>query len=220
MNRTTASVIPLASLSPGRLIGLYLARLFAYLVRLETSCLKAASPDDAQRVVSAEAMVYGFIRLLAAAQLESAGYTSFAHTMRTQAALWNDTTVQTDLRQATPADLIARVKTIIANFERAEALAHLMACIIICAHGGAAADMRSPFVLASDGRANGVRAKARPLSISYRHTRQLPEPWPPPPGSIQSAGVGRAQAAGGADTPSQTNVGSTRITSGLDLTSP
>jgi hypothetical protein len=215
MNCTPASVIPLKSLSPCRLIGLYLARLLAYLVRLETSCPKAASPDDAQRVASAEAMVYGFIRLLAAAQLESAGYTSSAHTMRTQAALWTDTTVQTDSGQATPADLIARVKVIIANFERADALAHLLACIIICARGGAAPETRGPFVLASN-----VRAKARPLSISYRHTRQLPEPWPPPPGSIQSAGVGRAQAAGGADTPSQTHVGSTRITSGLDLTSP
>jgi hypothetical protein len=175
MNRTTASVIPLASLSPGRLIGLYLARLFAYLVRLETSCLKAASPDDAQRVVSAEAMVYGFIRLLAAAQLESAGYTLAAHAMRSQVAMRVEPAARTDSGQATPADLIARLKTIIANFEQAEALAHLLACIIVCTHGGAAPDKPSPFVLAS-----GVRANSHPVMMSSRHTGPAPDPWPPP----------------------------------------
>ena len=199
MNRTPASVIPFASLSPCRLIGLYLTRLLAYLVRLETSCPKAASPDDAQMVASAEAMVYGFIRLLAAAQLESAGYTLTARAMRTQVAMRIEPAALADFGTATPADLIARLKTIIANFERADALAHLLACIIVCTHGGAAPETRGPFVLASDIR--GL-AKAPPLSISYRHTRPAPDPWPPP------ARVGRAQAAGGAATQSQTNVGS------------
>ena len=211
MNLTPASVIPHPASGPGRLIGLYLARLFACLVRLDTSRERYAPSDITQMVASAEAMVYGFIRLLAAAQLESAGYTSAAHAMRTQAALWRDTTVQIDSGQATPADLIARLETIIANFERAYVLAHLLVCVIVCTRGNAAAEMRSAFAR--------VRTTAHPVRISRRHTRPAPDPWPPPRVDTVSARRS-AQAAGGADTQSQTNVGSTRIRSGLDPTYP
>ena len=157
MSREPASYDPHASLGPGQVIGLFLARLFAYLTRLQTNGQTMVPDDIACMVASAEGMMHAFIRMRAADQLKTAGYTDAARAMRdpdalrearrsAQAAGGADTLVCNCSRApsprleraqgcapVSPAELIDRLQTTIETFDRADALASQLARMILCA---------------------------------------------------------------------------------------
>lgn len=87
MSREPASYDPYASPGPGQVIGLFLARLIAYLMRLQTNGQTIVPDDIACMVASAEGMVHHVIRAQAAAQLKHAGFTEAARAMRDPEAL-------------------------------------------------------------------------------------------------------------------------------------
>ena len=157
MSREPASYDPYASPGPGQVIGLFLARLIAYLMRLQTNGQTIVPDDIACMVASAEGMVHHVIRAQAAAQLKHAGFTEAARAMRdpealrearrsAQAAGGADSLVcncspAPSLRlervqgcnPASPAELIDRLQTTIETFDRADALASQLAHMILCA---------------------------------------------------------------------------------------
>ena len=152
-----ASHTPHAALGPGQVIGLFLARLFAYLMRLQTNGQTIVPGDIAYMVGSAERLVNHVIRAQAAAQLIHAGYTDAARAMRDPDALREarrsaqtaggaDTLVSCCSRApsprleraqgcapATPAECIDRIQKTIETFEQADALASQLARMILCA---------------------------------------------------------------------------------------
>lgn len=82
MTQAPASANAYASLSLAQLIGLNLARLYAWLVRFEASGQSHIPTDIANMVFATDAMVHAFIRLLASEQLERAGFVLAARAMR------------------------------------------------------------------------------------------------------------------------------------------
>lgn len=129
----TAPAIPLSPLSLAQLIGLSLARLYAWLVRLQASGQKIASPDMAQRVRSTHALVHAYIRMRAAAQLEHAGYSNAARAMRDPVRQAPQPVAHTGMAPSSLAELIASVEATIEQFQRAEEIASDLARIIVCA---------------------------------------------------------------------------------------
>ncbi|WP_022693034.1 hypothetical protein [Ponticaulis koreensis] len=82
MYSAPASFTNLSSHDPRRVIGLFLARLLAYLVRLHAAGEAAVPKDIAAMAHSAEALVSQFIRMRAAEQLKACGFTFAANAMR------------------------------------------------------------------------------------------------------------------------------------------
>ncbi len=175
-----ASRIPHASNGPGYLIGLLLARLYTYLVRLDTTGQRHAPSDIAHLVISAEANVHAFVRALAAAQLQSAGYHDAASAMRTPAGLHTPLMAQAHADPVPTAELIERLKTTIADFEQADVLASLLARIIVCTLACLMHDTKDSTEPAWS-QAPAVSAPNRPAENFLR-------PWPPPL-QVGSAGI-------------------------------
>ena len=164
-----------ASLDPRRVIGLFLAKLFEYLVGLQNSGHKVGPKDIAIMVRSADAMVNSVIRSLAVRQLKDAGYTYAAQALRDRQALRDarrsaqamggaDSLVCSCSRapsvrieraqgcsHVTPAELIDRLKTTIENFERADELADQLARIVLCALAFVFPETREALVFARPG---------------------------------------------------------------------
>ena len=82
MYSAPASLSNLSSRDPRRVIGLFLARLLAYLVRLHAAGEAVVPKDIAAMAHSAEALVSQFIRMRAAARLKASGLTFAANAMR------------------------------------------------------------------------------------------------------------------------------------------
>ncbi|HBH90151.1 hypothetical protein [Ponticaulis sp.] len=82
MTPAPSSASDYTSLTIGQLIGLNLARLYAWCMRLHASGETRAPRDFAQMVISTDAMVHAYVRMLASTQLERAGFTSAASAMR------------------------------------------------------------------------------------------------------------------------------------------
>ncbi|WP_022695652.1 hypothetical protein [Ponticaulis koreensis] len=82
MNPALSSVSDYTSLTIGQLIGLNLARLYAWCMRLHASGETRAPRDFAQMVISTDAMVHAYVRMLASNQLERAGLNFVANAMR------------------------------------------------------------------------------------------------------------------------------------------
>ena len=178
MSPAPASTISRNASGLDRVIALYLARLLACLLRAEAAGQTVAPSEIARMVTSAEALVHAFVRMLAAARLESAGYTHAASAMRDplekrdEAHRSVQATGGADTKPAATADLIARLNVIIANFEQAEPLASALARIIICALAYVSPETRRmPFYPRFD--AILIISPACP-------TKQAPPPWPPP----------------------------------------
>ena len=151
-----ASVILRFSPDPRRVIGLFLVKLFAYLIRLQASGQTVVPKDIAHMVSSADAMVNGYIRTLAVKQLKLTGYADAAGALRATDSLTRtrrsaqakggaDSFVSSysyghSLRTArvqscefsTTEELIERLQTTIETFERADAIASLIARIMVC----------------------------------------------------------------------------------------
>jgi hypothetical protein len=83
MNPAPSSVSEYTSLTIGQLIGLNLARLYAWCMRLQASGETRAPRDLARMVISTDAIVHSYVRMLASNQLERAGFTFAANAMRT-----------------------------------------------------------------------------------------------------------------------------------------
>ena len=82
MNPAPSSASDYTSLTIGQLIGLNLARLYAWCLRLHASGDTRAPRDLIQMVISTDAMVHAYVRMLASNQLERAGFTFAATAMR------------------------------------------------------------------------------------------------------------------------------------------
>ncbi len=83
MNPAPSSASDYTSLTIGQLIGLNLARLYAWCMRLQASGETFAPCDFARMVISTDAMVHSYVRMLASNQLKQAGFVFAANAMRT-----------------------------------------------------------------------------------------------------------------------------------------
>ena len=180
-----------------KVIGLFLTRLIAYLIRLDASGFIFAPPDMAHKVASAEGMVHAFIRMRAAEQLENAGLTDAAKAMRTPVWMRNKPTASIDQTAMTPvptAELIERLKNAMADFERADAMASMLARIILLAITYAFPETRERTTharIATDPANEPCRASLGPPTI-IPVGRGPPYSWPPPlldPGSTPGKAV-------------------------------
>ena len=156
MSPAPAPRITRSALDPRRAIGLFLARLFAFLVRLQASSQTVAPKDIAYMVGSAEAMVNSFIRTLAIKQLKKIGYTSAARALRNPDGLRRAAAAQAESAPATTAELIERLQTTIETFQRADAVASLIARMIVCVLALAFPEMRERPVHACNHAEHGI----------------------------------------------------------------
>ncbi len=195
MNPAPSSAPDYTSLTIGQLIGLNLARLYAWCMRLHASGETRAPRDLARMVISTDAMVHAYVRMLASNQLKRAGFTFVATAMRMP--IWQRTSrfdcsrapsvrieraqgcrepnAHIDLAQGSDltslAELFDRLQTTIENFERAEILASHLARVIICALA----------YLVPEVRVSIVFEEAVELAFPpCQHIMTWPEPWPPP----------------------------------------
>ena len=133
-----ATAISRSAPDPRRVIGLFLARLFAYLLHLQASGQTVIPKKVSYMVGSAEVMVNGFIRTLAVKQLNVAGHTYAARAMRDPDILRKarrpaQAVGGADTSPASADDLLTTLTTTIENFERADILASVIARMIVCA---------------------------------------------------------------------------------------
>ncbi len=200
MNPAPSSLPDYTSLTIGQLIGLSLARLYAWCMRLHASGETRAPRDLAQMVISTDAMVHSYMRMLASNQLERAGFTFAANAMRmpiwqradsfvcsrapsvrierAQGCRVGSHEAETHIETAEGFELISlaelsdRLQTTIENFERAKTLASHLARVIICALAYIAPEIRTRCTY--EVAVNGPdEANSDPAAIAK-------EPWPPP----------------------------------------
>ena len=199
MNPAPSSAPDYTSLTIGQLIGLHLARLYAWCMRLQASGETLAPRDFARMVISTEAMVHSYVRMLASNQLKQAGFTFAANAMRTpvwqrtdsfvcsrapsvrieraQGCLVCSNDAETHIEPAQGCDLISmaelsdRLQTTIENFERAEILASHLARVIICALAYLVPAERTSLVFCD---------QTEPAFLSCIQIITQREPWPPP----------------------------------------
>ena len=178
MYSAPASLSNLASHDPRRVIGLFLARLLAYLVRLHAAGEAVVPKDIASMALSAEALVSQFIRMRAAEQLKACGYTFAANAMRAPdipvgAHLPSARTERAqNCEPVTPAELIGRLQTTIETFERAEDMASVLARVIVCALAYIFPETRGP--------SRYVSPEVEAIFSSTDFDGQVIKPWPPP----------------------------------------
>ncbi|MDF1680659.1 hypothetical protein [Ponticaulis sp.] len=200
MNPAPSSAPDYTSLTIGQLIGLNLARLYAWCMRLHASGETYAPRDLARMVISTDAMVHAYVRMLASSQLERAGFKFAANAMRTP--VWQragslvcsrapsarieraqgclicsrETDTHIELVQGCElislAELFDRLQTTIENFERAETLASHLARVIVCALAYIAPEVRT--------RCTYQVAVNEPDDANSNPVVIAKEPWPPP----------------------------------------
>ena len=151
-------------------------------------------------VISTDAMVHAYVRMLASNQLQRAGFTFAANAMRTPIWQRADSFVcsrapsvriepaqgcrvgsheaETHIDPAEGCELISlaelsdRLQTTIENFERAETLAGHLARVIVCALAYIAPEIRT--------RCTYEVAVNRPDEANSDPAAITKEPWPPP----------------------------------------
>ncbi|MDF1680472.1 hypothetical protein [Ponticaulis sp.] len=194
-----SSVPDYTSLTIGQLIGLNLARLYAWCMRLQASGETRAPRDLVRMVISTDAMLHSYVRMLASSQLERAGFTYAANAMRMPiwqragrlvgsrapsvrieraqgcAVCSHEAEVLTEPTQGCDlislGELFDRLQTTIENFERAEILASHLARVIVCALA----------YLVPEVRVSIVFEEAVELAFPpCQYITTWPEPWPPP----------------------------------------
>lgn len=119
---------------PNRLVGLFLARLLSYLLRLHYAGHTMVPAEIVSMVRSADAMVEAAIRYLAAGKLNAAGCPAAAEALRSNLEDLAPAAPHTVTEPASPAELIEQLQTTLETFERAEALARELACLMLCVH--------------------------------------------------------------------------------------
>lgn len=115
---------------PSRLVGLFLARLLGYLLRLHHAGHTIVPAEIVSMVRSADVMVDASIRYLAAGQLNAAGCPAAAEALRST----REDLAPSTSEPASPAELIEQLQATLDTFERAEALASELACLMLCVH--------------------------------------------------------------------------------------
>ncbi|MDF1680235.1 hypothetical protein [Ponticaulis sp.] len=199
MNPAPSSAADYTSLTIGQLIGLNLARLYAWCMRLHASGETRVPHDLARMVISTDAMVHAYVRMLASNQLERAGFTFAAKAMRTP--IWQradsfvcsrapsarieraqgcrvgsrETGAHIELVQGRElislAELSDRLQTTIENFERAEILANHLARVIVCALA---------YLEPAERKSPVFSETVDPAFPSCLQVITQREPWPPP----------------------------------------
>lgn len=178
MYSAPASLTNLSSHDPRRVIGMFLTRLLAYLVRLHAAGEAVVPKDIASMARSAEALVSQFIRMRTAEQLKASGLTFAANAMRAPDIPVGSHQPTARIERAqecepvTPAELIDRLQTTIETFERAEDMASLLACVIVCALAYIFPETREPARYASP--------EVEAIFSSSGFDGQVITPWPPP----------------------------------------
>lgn len=194
MTHEPASAHPYASLSLAQMIGLNLAKLYAWLVRFEASGETKVPSDIAHMVTSTDWLVQAFIRMLASQQLERAGFTFAALAMRVPNCS-REPAAHIELAQGcSPAELLARLETTMENFDRAEAIASTLARVIVFALVYVSPETRRTSCIAPLSIRLDAGRSARPIgAASVANRREIktcrssqgpPDPWPPPYPSI------------------------------------
>ncbi|MDF1681300.1 hypothetical protein [Ponticaulis sp.] len=199
MTPAPSSASEYTSLTIGQLIGLNLARLYAWCMRLQAYGDTCAPRDLARMVNSTDAMVHAYVRMLASNQLERAGFTYAASAMRTPvwqradslvcsrapsvrieraqgcAVCSHEAEFHTEPAQGCDrtslAELFDRLQAAIENFERAETLASHLARLIVFALAYLEPEVRTPLVFGET---------VEPTFPSCQHIMTSQEPWPPP----------------------------------------
>lgn len=133
---TTAPAIDMLHTLPGpnRLVGLFLARLLGYLLRLHHAGHTMVPAEIVSMVRSADAMVEASIRYLAAGQLNAAGCPTAAEALRSTLDDLTPAAPHTFTEPSSPAELIEQLQTTLETFEHAETLARELACLMLCVH--------------------------------------------------------------------------------------
>ena len=168
-------------------------------MRLQASGETCAPRDLARMVISTDAIVHSYVRMLASNQLECAGFSFAATAMRMPVWQRADSFVcsrapSTRIERAqgcavcshkaethiepvqgcypiSMAELFELLQATIENFERAETLAGHLARVIVCALA----------YLEPEVRVSIVFDEAVELAFPpCRHITTSPEPWPPP----------------------------------------
>ena len=168
-------------------------------MRLQASGETRAPRDLARMVISTDAMMHAYVRMLASAQLERAGFTFAANAMRTPIWQRDDSLVcsrapsvrieraqgcavrsheaEVHTEPAKGCELISlaelsdRLQATIENFERAEILASHLARVIVCALA---------YLEPEELKSLEFDEMAEPAFPACQHIRISPEPWPPP----------------------------------------
>ena len=178
MTTAPSSAPDYTSLTIGQLIGLNLVRLYAWCMQLQASGETRAPRDLARMVISTDAMVHSYIRMLASNQLERAGFAFAANAMRTP--IWNracshEAEVHIEPTQGcgliSLAELSDRLQTAIENFERAETLASHLARLIVCALA---------YLEPAERTSLEFDRIVEPAFQGSRHISSSQEPWLPP----------------------------------------
>ncbi len=182
MNPAPSSASEYTSLTIGQLIGLNLARLYVWCMRLQATGETRAPRDLARMLISTDAMVHAYVRMLASNQLERAGFVFAANAMRTPVWQRADSpvcsrapSVRIERAQGCElnslAELSDRLQTTIENFERADNHASHLARVIVCALAYLEPEVRVSIVFDET---------VEPAFPSCQHIATSQEPWPPP----------------------------------------
>ena len=182
MNPAPSSAPGYTSLTIGQLIGLNLARLYVWCMRLQASGETFAPRDLARMAISTDAMVHSYVRMLASNQLERAGFSFAATAMRTPVWQRADSfvcsrapSVRIERAQGCDpislAELADQLQTTIENFERAQTLAGHLARVIICALVYLVPEVRTSRVFDET---------VEPAFPPCSHITTEQKPWPPP----------------------------------------
>ena len=197
---TTAPAFDMLHTLPGpnRLVGLFLARLLSYLLRLHHAGQTVVPAEIVSMVRSADAMVEASIRYLAAGQLNAAGCPAAAEALRSTLDNLAPAATHTFAEPASPAELIEQLQTTLETFERAEALARELALVMLCVHCLISPWQRgprhAPSALRARSRGHGFTGSmsiARSPQTAIRVARgppiRAPNIWPPPEPHIRLA---------------------------------
>lgn len=178
---------------PNRVVGLFLARLLSYLLRLHHAGHTIVPADIASMVRSADAMVEASIRYLAAGQLNAAGCPAAAQALRSTLDDRAPAAAHTFAGPASPAELIEQLQTTLETFERAEALARELACLMLCVHCLITPWQRSSRLHTGIKRAHALHTR-RPgftppttIRVARGPPIRAPDIWPPPEPQIRLA---------------------------------
>lgn len=169
MKPAPANVISYPKLGAADVIGLLLARLLAYLVRLQVSGGTTVPPDIAYMVASADLMVHDLICYLAERRLCDAGYLDEAEVLR---AADIQRPVCAPSATTSPAELIARLEATRTLFEQAEVMSEHLARLVVCLYCFLDNNIRRPSyrIMVMAGQA---------WLIPHDYCLSL-DPWPPP----------------------------------------
>jgi len=178
---------------PNRLVGLFLARLLGYLLRLHHAGHTSVPAEIVSMVRSADAMVDASIRYLAAGQLNAAGCPAAAEALRSNLDDLGPAATHTFAEPASPAELIEQLQATLETFERAEALARELACLMLCVHSlitpwqrGARLHTRIKRAVALQTRKMGFTPQTA-IRVARGPPIRAPDIWTPPEPQIRLA---------------------------------